>query len=125
MTIYELTERDFRRACQNLENALKKPNVPASELKHLKELYRLRKEIFEKCGGIIRPCHWHEDVECVKGRMCGGCEHQPPNEEKKNGKNPPMEFNTWECPACGEPTYSDEVCVFCGQKLIWKGETDG
>ena len=48
MTIYDLTERDLRRARINLENAEKRPNVPASELEHLKELYALRKEIYER-----------------------------------------------------------------------------
>lgn len=48
MTIYDLTERDLRRAKINLENAKKRPNVPAAELQHLEALCTLRKEIFEK-----------------------------------------------------------------------------
>jgi hypothetical protein len=47
MTIYELIERDLRRAERNLERAKKKPNAPVSELEHLEELYVLRREIFE------------------------------------------------------------------------------
>jgi hypothetical protein len=47
MTIYELIERDLRRAERNLESAKKKPNAPVSELEHLEELYVLRREIFE------------------------------------------------------------------------------
>lgn len=125
MTIYELTERDFRKAKINLENAKKKANVPQTELEHLAELCILRREIFKKCGGVIFRCHWNKDLECVRRNMCGACPHQPPDEEKKNAKNPPMDFVGFECPACGEPTYSDEVCVFCGQKLIRKENADG
>lgn len=123
MNIYELTERDLRKAWWNLNNAMEKKNVPISELEHLRELYELRREIFKKCGGIIFMCHWDERIECMKGLMCVGCENQPPNEEKKNGKNPPIDFVGYECPACGQPTYSDTVCVFCGQKLKRGGES--
>lgn len=54
MTIYELTERDFRRAKINLENARKKPNVPQSELEHLAELCVLRKAILDSLNKIRR-----------------------------------------------------------------------
>lgn len=54
MTIYELTERDFRRAKINLEKARKKQNVPQSELEHLAELCVLRKAILDSLNKIRR-----------------------------------------------------------------------
>lgn len=67
-------------------------------------------------------CYW-KDIECTNGMYCGGCEHQPPDDEKKNGKESSKEVIYFDygmpmCPSCKEPTYSDERCVFCGQKLI-------
>ena len=47
MTKYELAARDLRRAELNLERAKNKPNVPVSEIEHLKKLWVLRREIFE------------------------------------------------------------------------------
>lgn len=48
MTIYELTERDLRKAKLNLFHAQAKPNVTASELENLEESVKLRTEIFER-----------------------------------------------------------------------------
>lgn len=62
-------------------------------------------------------CHFKE-MTCNNERMCGMCINNPPNEEKKNGKKPPLPFDGCYCPSCGEPTYSSEACVFCGQRLI-------
>lgn len=42
----------------------------------------------------------------------------PPDEEKVNGLKPPLPYSYPYCPSCGEPTYSSERCVFCGQRLI-------
>lgn len=69
---------------------------------------------FEK---IKFRCHWHKDIECTKRHMCNGCEHQPLNEEKVNGKNPPVEYEGGYCPSCGEPPYDSRFCVFCGQQF--------
>lgn len=73
-------------------------------------------------------CLFQPDSKCQNDRFCDGCEKQPPDEEKPNGKNTPMRI-TWEtgyhntglwprCPACGEMPYGLERCVFCGQKFI-------
>jgi len=72
-------------------------------------------------------CNWNKDIECTNGMYCGGCEHQPADDDKKNGKEPPKVL-IWQktyggvlepvCPSCGEMPYSTERCVFCGQKLI-------
>ena len=72
------------------------------------------------------PCYW-SDVICENGKECNGCEHQPPDDEKPNGKEVPRLIG-WEgsyegsifpvCPACGEMPYSLDRCVFCGQRLI-------
>ena len=53
MSIYELAERDLRKAENSLAMAKKRPNVPAAELEHIENLCRLRKEILE----IIRNTH--------------------------------------------------------------------
>ena len=47
MTIYELAERDLRKAEHSLTMAKKRPNVPQAELEHIENLCRLRKEILE------------------------------------------------------------------------------
>lgn len=72
-------------------------------------------------------CRWHDDVKCPDDRDCETCGHQPPDDEKENGKKPPVPIE-WEssyeasvfpmCPACGEMPYSLERCVFCGQRFI-------
>ncbi len=72
------------------------------------------------------PCHWHPEMICQNGKDCGECEHQPADDDKKNGKAPPRhivwdrgEYGTFpECPACGEMPYSYERCIFCGQKFL-------
>lgn len=75
-------------------------------------------------------CNWNKDIVCENGKMCNACEHQPPDDEKKNGKNPPVKIG-WErsydgiypqCPSCGEMPYSTERCVFCGQRFIQEDE---
>lgn len=47
MTPYELADRDLRKARLSLSQAMKKPNVPDLEIKHLEELCMLRKLILE------------------------------------------------------------------------------
>ena len=47
MNIYELAERDLRKAEHSLAMAKKRPNVPEAELEHIENLCRLRKEILE------------------------------------------------------------------------------
>ena len=47
MSIYELAERDLRKAENSLAMAKKRPNVPVAELEHIENLCRLRKEILE------------------------------------------------------------------------------
>ena len=83
--------------------------------------------------GVIR-CHWDKDFRCGVGRMCRGCEHQPEDDDKPNGKMPPVKL-LWvptlnaagdafipdgepKCPTCGEMPYSTDRCVFCGQKFL-------
>lgn len=51
MTIQELAERDLKKAERSLAYASSKPNTPADELEHIKELYELRKEILEIVKG--------------------------------------------------------------------------
>ena len=51
MTIYELAERDVRKAENSLAMAKKRPNVPEAELEHIEELCQLRKEILEIIRG--------------------------------------------------------------------------
>lgn len=78
------------------------------------------------------PCHWDKATECDHGLFCNACPRQPPDDEKPNGKKPPVKLH-WvpsfngmtdsfqpapECPACGEMPYSTERCIFCGQKFI-------
>lgn len=74
-----------------------------------------------------QPCYWHSDQKCKNGNYCNGCDLQPPDDEKPNGRKPPIRI-AWEkdydggvypaCPACGEMPYSTERCIFCGQKFI-------
>lgn len=73
-------------------------------------------------------CHWDKSRTCDRGLLCGGCEHQPADDDKINGKKDPVELiyhNDYGmmmpyCPSCGEMAYSTERCVFCGQKFIEK-----
>ncbi len=75
-------------------------------------------------------CNWNKDIICKGRHLCQLCEHQPPDDEKPNGKNPPVKISweascggTWpQCPSCGEMPYSMERCVFCGQKFIQEDE---
>lgn len=77
-------------------------------------------------------CHWNKATECDGNLFCRACNRQPPDDEKPNGKKPPVKLH-WvpsfngmtdsfqpapECPACGEMPYSTERCIFCGQKFI-------
>lgn len=77
-------------------------------------------------------CHWNKARKCDNGLMCCGCQYQPPDDEKPNGRKPLVklrwvpQFNGMtdgfqpapECPACGEMPYSTERCVFCGQRFL-------
>ena len=47
MNVYELAERDLRKAKINLEQAQRRPNVPLLDLQHLEELCVLREQIVE------------------------------------------------------------------------------
>lgn len=75
-------------------------------------------------------CNWNKSLTCKNGMLCAGCEHQPPDDEKPNGKKPPVKIGwdesyggTWpKCPACGEMPYSTERRVFCGQRFIQNDE---
>lgn len=31
-------------------------------------------------------CHWHPEMKCLKELYCAGCEHQPADDDKPNGK---------------------------------------
>ena len=71
-------------------------------------------------------CYFDDSRECENELFCGLCEFQPDDDEKKNGKNPPVSID-WRteygmtvpyCPSCGEMAYSTDRCVFCGQRLI-------
>ena len=79
---------------------------------------------------MIWKCHFDAGRECKNERYCGLCEFQPDDDDKKNGKKPPVAID-WRteygmtvpyCPSCGEMAYSTERCVFCGQRLIDKRE---
>ncbi len=73
-------------------------------------------------------CNWDKSRTCDRGLMCGGCEYQPADDDKPNGKNEPVEIDYKNdygmlmpyCPSCGEMAYSYDRCVFCGQKFIDK-----
>ena len=88
--------------------------------------------------GITRTfrCHWDADRKCDHNLYCNACPHQPSDDDKPNGKKPPVKLR-WipsyngmsdsfqpapECPSCGEMPYSTERCIFCGQKFL-KEET--
>ena len=79
-------------------------------------------------------CHWNKGILCDRGLMCRGCEHQPEDDDKPNGKKPPVKLR-WipsydstvdkiipegepQGPACGQMPYSTERCIFCGQKFL-------
>ena len=72
-------------------------------------------------------CHWDGDLVCKRRYLCGGCPHQPDDDEKGNGKAEPVHIR-WvvdcdgskipECPSCGEMPYSVKRCTFCGQKFL-------
>ena len=71
-------------------------------------------------------CNWNKELECKNNHYCGLCKHQPADDDKPNGKRPPVKVE-WHndygmimpyCPSCGEMSYSEERCVFCGQKFI-------
>ena len=77
-------------------------------------------------------CHWDADRKCEHNLYCNACPHQPADDDKPNGKNPPVKLS-WipsfngmtdsmgtepQCPACGEMPYSTERCIFCGQKSL-------
>ena len=47
MNVYELAERDLRKAKINLEQAQRRPNVPLLDLQHLEDLCALREQIVE------------------------------------------------------------------------------
>ena len=79
-----------------------------------------------------QKCYWHYDLICENNFCCGGCEHQPADEDKKNGKAEPLPIE-WgydgygsypECPACHDMPYSYDRCVWCGQKLIKDDEAE-
>lgn len=71
-------------------------------------------------------CHWDEERVCENNLYCSSCQYQPKDDDKPNGKKPPIKIG-WEseygsvfpqCPACGEMPYSTERCTFCGQRFI-------
>lgn len=73
-----------------------------------------------------QPCYWNKDQKCTGGSYCDACEHQPPDDEKPNGKKEPVKIR-WQndygmimpyCPTCGEMAYGTERCKFCGQPFI-------
>lgn len=78
------------------------------------------------------PCTWDESIMCEHEKLCDGCEHQPPDDEKVNDRNPPVKL-IWDeqygmvvplCPSCREIPYSAERCVFCGQRFVQDAATD-
>lgn len=71
-------------------------------------------------------CHWDESRICTGDLYCNGCEYQPADADKPNGKAAPVHIR-WvksyggtepECPVCGEMPYSLERCLFCGQRFL-------
>lgn len=72
-------------------------------------------------------CHWDDNRVCENEHFCSGCQYHPSDDDKPNGKKPPIKIG-WECeydgsvfpqcPACGEMPYSTERCTFCGQRFI-------
>ena len=77
-------------------------------------------------SNIKVKCNWDKDRVCENGLLCGGCEYQPADDDKPNGKKDPVEVRFENdygmmmpyCPSCGEMAYSTERCVFCGQRFI-------
>jgi hypothetical protein len=79
MTVLELVERDFRRAENNLVAAMKRPNIPAEELKHIEQLVDLRAQIVELVrtsttfcplagdGAYCHDCIYGADYHLVNG----------------------------------------------------------
>ena len=71
-------------------------------------------------------CYFDKGVFCEEP-YCEGCKHNPPPEEKQNGKNAPVSL-IWvqdydgstfpKCPSCGEMPYDLHTCFFCGQKFL-------
>ena len=73
---------------------------------------------YKKGDKMVLKCYFH-DMDCYHDLpYCGNCRDNPPDEEKPNGKKPPIEFVFPYCPSCGEPAYSSYCCVFCGQHFI-------
>lgn len=81
MTAIELAERDLLKAQRNLERAEKRPNIPAAELEHHRELVRLREEILglvstqgkrETCRERLQREH-PEKVNPICYGGCRGC----------------------------------------------------
>lgn len=80
-----------------------------------------------KLSDMKFKCHWDETRICENERLCRACEHQPPDDEKPNGRKAPVKIS-WEidydgskfpcCPACGEMPYGYDRCTFCGQRFI-------
>ena len=72
-------------------------------------------------------CYWHDFLCTNKKKECTTCEHEPPADDKENGRADPIPI-IWErsygdsifpmCSACGEMPYSVSRCVFCGQRFI-------
>ena len=70
-------------------------------------------------------CYWDKGRNCENRFLCENCEHEPPADEKKNGKNAPVKIGWQEsyggrwpvCSSCGEMPYSTKRCLFCGQKF--------
>lgn len=83
-----------------------------------------------KLSDFETKCNWNREIVCKNGKLCNSCEHQPPDDEKENGRKPPLKIGWSEeyggvwpvCPACGEMPYSTERCVFCGQRFIQEDE---
>lgn len=77
------------------------------------------------CIGEIKfKCHWH-DFDCETDALCYECPHLPKDEDKPNYNKPRKRAYTDGlgmpvCPTCGEPTYDDKRCFFCGQAFKLK-----
>ncbi len=67
-------------------------------------------------------CQWHKE-DCDRTVECLECERFPDNENKPNFTAEPKKVTVYDygcpmCPACGEPLYEKDRCVFCGQRYI-------
>ena len=79
-----------------------------------------------KLNDFTLYCNWDKSKECKNGFHCGMCKYQPDDDDKPNGRKPPIKIRYQNdygmmmpyCPACGDMAYSHERCVFCGQKFI-------